>query len=110
MLPESSWPMATLVVVAAVTALTRGLPYVALRGRTKLPPVVEYLGTVLPGAIMVILVFYCLRHVQFHASPFGLPECMALASVAVIHRVGRNQFLSVFVGTVIYMVLLWVIR
>lgn len=106
MVRDPLWAAVALAVVAVVTAFTRGLPYVALGGRERIPPAARYLGAVLPGAIMAILVLYCLRHVHFRAAPFGVPEFGALASVAVIHRVGRHQFVSVLVGTAVYMVLL----
>ena len=60
-------------VVALVTAFTRGAPYLLFGSKQKTPPaMVRYLGTVLPGAIMVILVAYCLRNIQFSAYPYGL--------------------------------------
>ena len=43
-------------VVAAVTYLTRALPFWIFRGKGELPGAVTYLGRILPAAIMATLV------------------------------------------------------
>lgn len=95
-------------VITAVTVLTRALPFIAF-GKKELPATVKYLGNVLPAAIMVILVCYCLKGIRFAESPHGLPELLACAAVAGVHLWKKNMYLSIIVGTVCYMVLLRVI-
>ena len=95
-------------VITVVTVLTRALPFIAF-GKKELPATVKYLGNVLPAAIMVILVCYCLKGIQFAESPHGLPELVACAAVAGVHLWKKNMYLSIIVGTVCYMVLLRVI-
>lgn len=73
--------LSVLAVVALVTMLTRALPYLLFGGRKEVPDALRYLGTVLPASIMIVLVVYCLRHVDLTAWPFGLAE---LASAAVV--------------------------
>lgn len=92
-------------VITVVTVLTRALPFLAF-GKKELPATVKYLGNVLPPAIMVVLVCYCLRNINVSEAPHGLPELIACAAVAVIHLVKKNMYLSIIVGTVCYMVLL----
>ena len=98
----------TVAVIALVTVLTRALPFIAF-GKKELPGTVKYLGNVLPPAIMVILVCYCLKGIQFAESPHGLPELLACAAVAGVHLWKKNMYLSIIVGTVCYMVLLRVL-
>ena len=95
-------------VITVVTVLTRALPFIAF-GKKELPATVKYLGNVLPAAIMVILVCYCLKGIQFAESPHGLPELVACAAVAGVHLWKKNMYLSIIVGTVCYMVLLRVL-
>lgn len=38
-----------------------------------------YLGKALPPAIFAMLCVYCLRHITFLVSPYGLPELCASA-------------------------------
>ena len=92
-------------VIALMTWVTRGLPYV-LFARKAPPPVVHYLGTVLPSAIMVIVVVYCLRNTGFALPPHGAPELISVAVVAGMQVWRKNTLLSIFLGTVCYMVLI----
>ena len=96
--------LALILVAAAMTFATRALPFV-LFGRKKCgtPPLVLFLGTYLPPAIISMLVVYCLKDVQPLAYPYGAPEAIALAVVALLHVWKRNFLLSIFGGTVLYM-------
>lgn len=91
-------------VMAVVTALLRFLPFLVFRNKT--PAYVTYLGKVLPPAIMGMLVIYCLKEVSVTAFPFGIPECIAGACVAVLQALKRNSLLSILAGTAVYMVLI----
>ena len=96
-----------LLIVAAVlvTMSTRFLPFLIFGEKRKTPPIIEHLGTVLPCAIMGMLVVYCLKDVSFLRSPFGLPELIACAVVAALHVWKRNSLLSIGGGTLCYMLL-----
>ena len=93
------------VISALVIAATRFLPFLIFGEKRKTPPVIEYLGTVLPCAIMGMLVVYCLKDISFLRSPYGLPELIACAVVAALHVWKRNSLLSIGGGTVCYMLL-----
>ena len=94
-----------IVVAALVTMSTRFLPFLIFGEKRKTPPIIEYLGTVLPCAIMGMLVVYCLKDVSFLSSPFGLPELISCGVVAALHVWKRNSLLSIGGGTVCYMLL-----
>ena len=96
-------------VAVLVTMATRFLPFLIFGEKRKTPPIIEYLGTVLPCAIMGMLVVYCLKDVSFLSSPFGLPELIACAAVAALHVWKRNSLLSIGGGTVCYMLLVQLI-
>ena len=88
-----------------VTMATRFLPFLIFGEKRKTPAIIEYLGTVLPCAIMGMLVVYCLKDVSFANAPFGIPELIACAAVAALHVWKRNSLLSIGGGTVCYMLL-----
>lgn len=96
-----------LVVIAAVslaTFITRALPFVFFS--KKEPP--ELLSTIeknLPSMILLLLVIYCLKDVQWFQSPYGAPEIFTIAVVTVLHLWRRNAMLSIFAGTGLYMLL-----
>lgn len=96
------------VIIAFVTILLRFLPFLIFRNR-ETPKFVAYLGKVLPYAIMGMLVVYCLKGVSFIKSPYGLPELIACALVALVHIWKRNTLLSILSGTVAYMLMVQLI-
>mgnify|MGYP000312818654 CR=1 FL=1 len=98
-----------ILVVAAVTLVTRALPFLLFRNPERTPRAVVYLGKVLPPATMAMLVVYCLKGVSVTAWPFGLPELIAVAAVVLLHLWKRNNLLSICGGTVLYMVLIQVV-
>ena len=90
----------TIAVCALVTAGLRFLPFLIFGENRKTPPLVAYLGQVLPYAIMGMLVVYCLKGVSLTAFPFGIPELLGCATVTLLHIWKRNSLLSIGVGTV----------
>ena len=92
-------------VMALVTAGLRFLPFLIFAENRKTPPLVAYLGQVLPFAIMGMLVVYCLKDVSFTAAPFGIPEVVGCAVVTLLHIWKRNTLLSIGAGTLCYMLL-----
>lgn len=101
--------IAILVVVAVCTLLTRALPFWLLGGRREVPGTVKYLGKVLPPAIMVILVVYCLKSVNIFVGSRGIPEFLAIGLVVLLHLWKKNTLLSIGAGTVFYMILVQVV-
>jgi len=95
----------TIAVCALVTAGLRFFPFLIFGENRKTPPVIAYLGQVLPFAIMGMLVVYCLKDVSFISAPFGIPEAIGCAVVAGLHVWKRNTLLSIGAGTVVYMLL-----
>lgn len=97
--------VASILVMAGVTFLTRLAPF-ALFGRGGQPPrVVTYLGQVLPPAVIAMLIIYCVRNIDLFAGSHGLPELLCVAVVAILHVWKGNNLLSIFGGTILYMVL-----
>ena len=92
-------------VVALVTILLRFLPFWIFGEKRTTPPLITYLGRVLPFAIMGMLVVYCLRSMNFSSAGAFLPELLACGAVVAIHVWKRNTLLSILSGTVLYMVL-----
>ena len=96
---------AMIAVIALVTATLRFLPFLLFGENRQTPPLVTYLGRVLPYAIMGMLVVYCLKGVTLTAAPYGIPEAIACAVVIALHVWKRSTLLSIGAGTVCYMLL-----
>ena len=98
-----------LVIIMLVTMATRFLPFLLFGGKRQTPKIITYLGKVLPCAIMGMLVVYCLKDIRPLAYPYGIPELLGIALVAVLHIWKRNSLLSIGAGTVFYMLLVQLI-
>ena len=90
----------TIAVASLVTIGLRFLPFLLFSGKRQTPPVISYLGKVLPYAVMGMLVVYCLKDMT---APFGIPELLGCAAVALLHIWKRSTLLSIGGGTAVYM-------
>ena len=115
--------IASIAVMALVTFLTRALPFLLFDRKGSPPKLVLYLGRVLPPAVIAMLIVYCLRGVDFGATVSLLtgggwdsralllaaaswaPQLIAALAVVLLHLWKRNNLLSIFGGTILYMVL-----
>ena len=101
---DVKYSLVLIAVMAIVSLLMRALPFIVF-GKGKIPKAVQYLGNVLPGALMGMLVIYCFKSTVVTSFPFGLPELIATAVVVGLHLWKKNTLLSIGVGTVLYMIL-----
>jgi branched-subunit amino acid transport protein AzlD len=100
---------AAIAVMAAVTFLTRALPFL-LFGRGGQPPrIVLYLGKYLPPAVIAMLIVYCLRSVSFDQTANWAPALIACLFTVGVHIWRKNNMLSIVGGTILYMVLIQVV-
>lgn len=97
----------TIFAVIAGTMLTRFLPFIIFPEGKKPPAYISYLGTVLPYAVIGLLVIYCLKDV-FAAGHFALPELIAVSFITALHKWRKNTLLSIGGGTALYMFLVQV--
>lgn len=101
----SSQTIIMILVIAIGTFLTRSLPFLVFPEGRKVPNYINYLGEVLPYAMIGLLVVYCLKNVSFTTVPFGAPECIAIVSIIILHTWKHNTLLSIAGGTILYMIL-----
>ena len=97
--------IAVIAVIAVVTWALRAFPFL-LFGNRPLPTTIQYLGKVLPPAIMTVLVIYCLRDTKIEQFPHGVPELLACLLVVILQILRKNMYLSIIVGTIGYMLLI----
>ena len=98
----------TIAAVVLGTMVTRFLPFLVFpEGKTP-PKFITYLGTVLPYAVIGLLVIYCLKDAVF-SSLHCLPELIAIAFIVVLRKWKKNTLLSIAGGTILYMFLVQVV-
>ena len=100
--------VATILVMAAVTFLTRVLPFVLFGRGDSAPKIVLYLGRVLPPAVIAMLIVYCLKGVTFATLGGWLPSLIAGVAAVLLHLWKGNELISIFGATGLYMVLVQV--
>lgn len=97
-----------IIIAAIVTALIRFLPFLIF-GRRKTPAFIEYLGKVLPSAVMGMLAVYCLKEIRFNAVVNWVPGVVGVVATVIVQVWKRNPIYSILTGTFLYMILIRVI-
>ena len=80
------------------------LPFLIFPEGKEPPEFIQYLGKVLPYAVIGLLVIYCLKDVP-GSGTYGIPEFLAIVFIVLLHRWKKNILLSIGGGTVFYMLL-----
>ena len=86
------------------TMVTRFLPFLIFPEGKEPPEFIQYLGKVLPYAVIGLLVIYCLKDVP-GSGTYGIPEFLAIVFIVLLHRWKKSILLSIGGGTVYYMLL-----
>lgn len=105
---DSRYSAILVAVMSVGTIFLRFLPFLVFKKRV--PSYIDYLGKVLPPAIIGMLVVYCLRNTVITHSPFGMPELISIIAIAALQAWKRNSLISILSGTAVYMFLtgIWI--
>ena len=95
----------TILAIALGTQISRWLPFIAFSGKKETPKFVQYLGKVLPPALMGLICVYCFKSTPILTGSHGLPELLATLAVIVTYRWKENLLISGGGGTLVYMLL-----
>lgn len=83
---------------------TRAFPFI-LFSKKQPPAIIRFIEKHIPPMIMAMLLVYCFKDVKFSQNPFGLPHLIALVATIVLHVLKNNTMLSIFGGTILFMIL-----
>lgn len=95
----------TIAVVVMGTMLTRFIPFLLFPANKRTPPLVLFLGKVLPAAVMGMLVVYSLKDTSVFGAFHGLPEAIAVGLTAALQLTLKNLLATIAAGTLCYMLL-----
>ncbi len=101
---ETSYLVGAILVASIMTYFTRIMPFIFFRKKEP-SAVIKYIEWNMPVMIMVILVFYALKDVLWELYPYGIPELIGIVVAGLLHIKYKNALLSIFVATLLYMVL-----
>ena len=93
----------TIAAVVLGTMVTRFLPFILFPANKPTPKSIQYLGKVLPYAVIGLLVVYCFKSLSITTYPFGLPEVIGVITIILLHWWKRNMLISIAGGTIVYM-------
>lgn len=92
------------VFTALLLFLLRAFPFLVF-SKKEPPAIIRFVEKYIPSMIIAILIVYCLKDLQLQAAPFGLPSFVGIGATIFLHLWKNNSMLSIFGGTIIYMVL-----
>lgn len=92
-------------IAAAVTIMSRLAAFIVFKkGRT--PAFITWLGRQLPGAVMAMLLVYCLKDISFSGAGGFVPALAGVIVTSAVHIWKKQMMLSICAGTAVYMLLL----
>ena len=98
-----------LAVMAMVVIALRAVPFMLFSGKSKVPALLLYLGSVLTAAAIAMLVIYSI-YCNLEYTSFGtnrlLPALAASALTVVLHWFIKNPLVSIISGTALFMLLI----
>ena len=99
-------PLAILaIIISGITIFLQRLFPFALFSKKDPPPLIHFIEKYMPSLIIAILIVYTLKDIEFASFPYGAQYFVSIAITAVLHILFKNSFVSIFGGTVTFMVL-----
>lgn len=90
--------------MSLATFATRVAPFMLFHKQGE-HPLLVFLGRYLPPAIMLLLLIYCVKDINWFVEKGGINELIALSVVTASHLMFRNPLVSILLGTGLYMFL-----
>ena len=100
---NKSW--AIILVVALGSMILRYLPFIIFSNNKRNPMFIRSLGNNLPLAAIGLLVIYCLKDISFISGSYGIPEIISILFIVISYYKTKNNLISIFGGTFIYLLL-----
>lgn len=101
----NSYHILLVILLSLLTAFSRLAPFLIFAGKRPVPKTIRVLGSLLPSAVVGMLVVYCFRNLNLTAKPYGAPEAVAIITIFIVQKFRKNTALSIAVGTAAYMIL-----
>ncbi len=87
--------------------LLRAFPFILFSKREP-PRIIRFVEKYIPAMVIGVLIIYCLvdpKYMTFTSSPWGIPAVLGVALTVFLHLWKGNSMISIFGGTILYMVL-----
>lgn len=94
----------TIIFTALILIFYRSFPFLIFSKR-EVPAALKFVEKSLPPLIIAILLVYCFKDLNFAERPFGAPNFISLVAVILLHIWKKNSMISIFGGTILFMIL-----
>ena len=92
-----------IIVMTIANFITRVFPFLFFTKKEP-PKIISFIANSFPPIIMTILIFYTLGKIDFTIAPYGTKELLAIVVTALLHIRFNNYLVSIFMGTIFYMI------
>jgi branched-subunit amino acid transport protein AzlD len=92
-------------IMSLVNYFTRVTPFLFFK-KNELPQSLVFIERFFPATIMMILIFYSIKDIDFITYPYGMKELLSIIITIGLHLSLKNYLISIFLGTVSYMILI----
>lgn len=92
---------------ALLMFLLRAFPFI-LFSKRKPPQILSFIEKYIPAMVIGVLLVYCLsdpKYLTFTSAPWGIPAITGICATILLHLWKSNSMISIFGGTIIFMVL-----
>lgn len=93
-----------ILIMSLVTIALRFSPFVLIKNTDS--KIIRYYGNILPGAIIAMLVVFCLKDSVFGMNADTIGKIVALAVITVMQYWKDDSILSIISGTITYMLII----
>jgi len=93
-----------IVIMTLANFITRVFPFLFF-SKKEPPKIISFIANSFPPIIMTILIFYTLGKIDFTVAPYGTKELIAIVATGLLHIKFNNYLISIFMGTIFYMIL-----
>ena len=101
-----SFFLAAVLLSALIVVFLRSVAFLLFRGDRSMPMWMQRLGDLLPAAITAVLIVYCLRGGKSDLIGTGVPGIIAVLATGLSYKWKHNTFISIILGTAVYMALI----
>lgn len=109
---ETSTPILIAVISIFISGmiifLERAFPFL-LFSKKEPPALIRFIEKFIPPMVITALLVYCLKDLSFTGTWDFIPSLCGLAATVALHIWKRNSLVSIFSGTIIYMILIKII-
>jgi len=94
--------------ISLITFFTRIFSFVVFK-KLNSSNSISIIEKYIPPAVMMLLLIYCLKNIDFTIEPHGVPEILGVFTAIIFQYKFKNPLIAIFGATGLYMFLIRII-